>query len=671
MNQTVSVDENDENFFHNFTHTTNGTTDLMNETFLICILSPIIILTMCGNVLVLLAIFRSSSLRAATNIFVGNLAVADLLLGVCVLPLSVYSEVKSGAWRLGYILCRVWAAIDVLCCTASIVSLCIISIDRWIGVRKPLRYAYIMTRKRAFIVVVCVWVISLGISVVPLIGWNPTTDKSINENAIDCGPNKNIGYVLFSALCSFYVPTIIILILYCQIYREARKQMQFLETGRKVSNAMNQLNDPRRSSLADKVLQTCSCTQRDWNTSNEISSALPSTNNSAKGSFAIPAQDTLQSFHINITENDNDSKQLHEKKINRSVHQDFSLLSKNENKRRRTLLPRLLRKKNSCIESMTPRATNDVVTLRIHLPSRNNAKHNNCSNKSPNREHSKISIVNRTHLTGKTKLAKFRSERKAAKTLAIVVGVFILCWLPFFAVLPIESIIRHITKNKVHVPDLLFKIIFWLGYCNSFLNPIIYATSSREYCRAFKLILHISTKKKEKEQARSRMMRYHQAMLRTASTKLRHSATISVNSRLNPKKNLGPINSIRRQREAIDGNELKNKVNVNSNSRIQLKPDKIFNRTSSNKFQKSFRENVENVLIPSPKMEKGKIDRISSLPNINDSVDLHSTTEDGANKQNKFKIQSTRLLFYSIRDKPVNCNPLQILITRHREVNDR
>ncbi|KAA0191668.1 hypothetical protein HAZT_HAZT007801 [Hyalella azteca] len=125
------------------------------------------LLTIAGNTLVLLAVFMSRSLRSSTHYLIVNLAVADLLLGIAVLPFSIVLEV-SGSWMFGAIFCDVWAAVDVLCCTASIWSLCVISIDRYVGVTRPLGYNAIVTKRRVGVLMAGVWALSVAVSIVPI-----------------------------------------------------------------------------------------------------------------------------------------------------------------------------------------------------------------------------------------------------------------------------------------------------------------------------------------------------------------------------------------------------------------------------------------------------------------------------------------------------------------------
>lgn len=93
------------------------------------VLAVIVVLTIIGNALVIVSIVVSSNLRTTTYYFIANLALADLLLGTTVLPFSASLEVLQ-YWAFGQVFCDMWAAVDVLCCTASILSLCVISIDR-------------------------------------------------------------------------------------------------------------------------------------------------------------------------------------------------------------------------------------------------------------------------------------------------------------------------------------------------------------------------------------------------------------------------------------------------------------------------------------------------------------------------------------------------------------
>jgi len=189
-------------------------------------LAVFILSAIVGNILVILSVACNRHLQTVTNYFIVNLAIADLLLSTTVLPFSATLEVL-GFWVFGRIFCNIWAAVDVLCCSASIMSLCIISVDRYIGVKYSLKYPTIMTERKAGVILVVVWLSSMVISIGPLLGWKepPPPDESI------CSITEEPGYALFSSLFSFYLPLMVILVMYFRIYVVARRTTQSLEAG--------------------------------------------------------------------------------------------------------------------------------------------------------------------------------------------------------------------------------------------------------------------------------------------------------------------------------------------------------------------------------------------------------------------------------------------------------
>lgn len=81
-------------------------------------------------------------------------------------------------------------------------------------------------------------------------------------------------------------------------------------------------------------------------------------------------------------------------------------------------------------------------------------------------------------------VADCKRERKAAKTLAIITGAFVVCWLPFF-VMAVVLPVYHSWPYS----DIMMSVCLWLGYFNSTLNPIIYTIFSPEFRHAFKKLL--------------------------------------------------------------------------------------------------------------------------------------------------------------------------------------
>lgn len=77
-----------------------------------------------------------------------------------------------------------------------------------------------------------------------------------------------------------------------------------------------------------------------------------------------------------------------------------------------------------------------------------------------------------------------KKEKRATLILGLIMGSFIACWAPFFALYILTPICRSCA-----IPDTAFDIAFWLGYMNSALNPAIYTIFNKDFRRAFRRLL--------------------------------------------------------------------------------------------------------------------------------------------------------------------------------------
>lgn len=94
------------------------------------VLTMLTLSTICGNLLVVISVCFVKKLRQPSNYLIVSLAVADLSVALAVMPFVSITDLIGGQWIFGQFFCNVFIAMDVMCCTASIMSLCVISIDR-------------------------------------------------------------------------------------------------------------------------------------------------------------------------------------------------------------------------------------------------------------------------------------------------------------------------------------------------------------------------------------------------------------------------------------------------------------------------------------------------------------------------------------------------------------
>ncbi|KAG9510800.1 5-hydroxytryptamine receptor 2A, partial [Fragariocoptes setiger] len=188
-------------------------------------LALVIISTIVGNVFVIAAIVWDKNLRTTGNQLVMSLAVADLMVACLVMPLGAYNELYQG-WYLSTEACEFWTSADVLCCTASILNLLAIAIDRYWAVTSVDYCRRRRTRKRVSLMIVCAWTVAAIVSLAPIFGWK---DVEFSERVLvehKCLVSQDILYQLFATISTFYAPLTLLLILYWKIYQVARKRIR-------------------------------------------------------------------------------------------------------------------------------------------------------------------------------------------------------------------------------------------------------------------------------------------------------------------------------------------------------------------------------------------------------------------------------------------------------------
>ncbi|XP_067619830.1 octopamine receptor Oamb isoform X1 [Eurosta solidaginis] len=518
----------------------------------------IILLVISGNSLVIAAVFCSNKLRSVTNYFIVNLAVADLLVGLAVLPFSATWEVFK-VWIFGDIWCRIWLAVDVWMCTASILNLCAISLDRYVAVTRPVTYPNIMSTKRAKVLIAGIWVLSFVICFPPLVGWKdqkvqPTFTRGnytlmysttvlspaqlmiehdrtqrqqqqrqifntmpvVNELSYNdpaympleigevietttaakfvygspmcqskCELTNDRGYVLYSALGSFYIPMFVMLFFYWRIYKAAVRTTRAIKQGFKTTKGSKGIGsrfDEQRLTLR---IHHGRCSKQ-----NDSTYSNGSTQSTTTTSIGTPSPERLSKYTTRRLPYHDQIKIS----VSYASSQNINVLTGSES----ACSQEPQHFASSSMLYAVHNSVNGRETIESHLYPYQRNYHSYplvgrsmpeiMQRQSPTSDLSTIASqqqrtkrIRRRNLI--TQVKRFRMETKAAKTLAIIVGLFIFCWLPFFTIYVIRAFCQDC------IDPLVFSILFWLGYCNSAANPMIYALFSKDFRFAFKTII--------------------------------------------------------------------------------------------------------------------------------------------------------------------------------------
>lgn len=176
-----------------------------------------------ANTVVMVVILKTPLLRKC--IFVCHLCAVDLLSAIFLMPLGIIAS-SSCFNRVIYSIAECQALIFLHVCfiSASILTISIISVERYYYIVHPMRYEVKMTIRLAVAGVIFIWVKSVLITVLALVGWpqgSGATSASRCTVYWSPGAHKKAFVIIFSIVC-FVLPAIIIFAVYCSIYRVAR-----------------------------------------------------------------------------------------------------------------------------------------------------------------------------------------------------------------------------------------------------------------------------------------------------------------------------------------------------------------------------------------------------------------------------------------------------------------
>ncbi|EEC08411.1 dopamine D1/beta receptor, putative, partial [Ixodes scapularis] len=186
-------------------------------------LSALIVATAVGNALVCLSVCLVRRLRHPSNHLLVSLAASDLCVALLVMPPALHLELTGHRWDLGRAACDAWVSMDVASCTASILNLCMISVDRYLAITRPLTYGVRRTARRAWACIGAVWLLAALISVPPLLVLGNEHGSAERPTCLVC---QHLAYQLYATLGAFYIPLLVMLAMYWQIHQAAKRVVE-------------------------------------------------------------------------------------------------------------------------------------------------------------------------------------------------------------------------------------------------------------------------------------------------------------------------------------------------------------------------------------------------------------------------------------------------------------
>ena len=197
------------------------------------------------NVIVILGMYYDKSLRrAVSNVFVLNLAIADILVLVVGVPLWIVQLVLAKTMSVsdGMISCQITFGLTAISSVLSIYTLGVISYDRHLAVTKPFQYNVLMSPHKSYCIIAGLWAVAIATSLPTFIGWKSTKfyhyDRTMTSYcAYTRAFREEYLLVSFSAISLLIILTIIV---YARLLKVAKKHARQIHT---VENELQTVKD--------------------------------------------------------------------------------------------------------------------------------------------------------------------------------------------------------------------------------------------------------------------------------------------------------------------------------------------------------------------------------------------------------------------------------------------
>ncbi|XP_067087880.1 muscarinic acetylcholine receptor M1-like [Osmerus mordax] len=427
--------------------TSNRTADPLEghevwEVLVIVIITvPLSLVTILGNLLVLISFRVNSQLRTVSNYFLLSLAVADLILGA--VSMNLYAAyIIMGRWALGSVACDLWLAVDYVASNASVMNLLVISFDRFYSVTRPLTYRVKRTTQRAVAAIVLAWAVSFVLWGPAILFWPHVVGRA-SELQDSCSiPFMDDAVLTFgTAIAAFYLPVTIMVILYWKIYWEIEQRSQ----GREgllgsVSSAGGPQGSGGRSVYSSSTKSSSSsaregpggkdpCREASQGRGSAKPSLPPTTGSNGEGCAGSRGAEGGRGSTASLSSDEEEAPD-------------------------------------------TAPPPGDPPALRVE----------DLRGRQPSLRGSSLSESRRTRQPkARRRRNRMITEKKAARTLSAILLAFILTWSPYN--------IMVLASFSYCVPEKLWQLGYWLCYINSTVNPICYALCNKHFRVTFKSLL--------------------------------------------------------------------------------------------------------------------------------------------------------------------------------------